>query len=278
MLFGKKGKILAFILSFILSISIQLTGNFGIFNILTINLSIWLLTDSEIRFKRLGIIKMNVKPNIKTNKFIKLLIINILMLNIFYLYKIMFNTSTQKNPLNFLNYELAFTESNSHSVVNSYIKLFSNFKIVSPHGVFKYIPNERKTLKAFKRDSGSFESISLSPNRQQNTIFYFEAPYMDRINYYCFYQSLGSVFWDYYNLNDLKYYMPSFGESLLKFHFNAINKANENGELNELILINTTFNIDEKIEVLKIDTILFKTTNDIENFTKNFSYYKYHVQ
>lgn len=262
----------AFYISFIISIFIQLSGNFGFFNILTITISIWLLTNKDIP---IGQLKYFKNPNkIKVNKTKNNTYIAIVMLlisfNILYLFKIILNTETQRHPMNFLNYTTSIKSNSSYStLINTPLKLFATFRIVSPHGVFKYIPRNRTIMRLEKKINNNWVNIELS--RRDKSIYYFEAPYMNRTKYYCFYQPLGKVFWKFHNINKNRLYLESYGTSILIYHFKKyMNETKENTETTLIVrLITDKLVIDESNLLNKqvhSDTIILTSLYDINRY------------
>lgn len=261
----KQARTIAFFLSVSLSIAIQIVGNFGFFNLLTITLSFWLLKDEHLSVIRIKSKVFNTTKKDGYNKICYTFAIIIIALNMSYIYNITLNKVDLKHPMSFLNYDTKGVITNDlHSTDLSFKKLLSTFKISSPHGVFKYIPKSRKILILQKKVDNEWMYVPLGSN--QNIVDYrFEAPYMDRISYYIFYQPLGGVFWNYYELTNNRNYMSSFGESLLKYHYENI-KTTENN-LVQIRLILYTYIVENKSKT-ESDTIYFNTITDIENFIK----------
>lgn len=196
MLFGRRGRRLAFFISLTVSVFIQLTGNFGFFNLLTIVLSVWCLDDqffkTRIKLKSDEVLKKRSILSGVAQTFIALTII----FNLYYVVNLFIK---QPNQASFNNYSLA--ESRERSVFNpNYCffkigKAFSRFRIVCPHGVFKSIPKERVQVEFSVKLGEEDGWHKLKAIKGKEVIdFSFSSPNMNRLQFNIFYQGYGVDF------------------------------------------------------------------------------------
>ena len=196
MLFGRKGRRLAFFISLLVSVSIQLTGNFGFFNLLTIVLSIWCLDDQffkrRIEWKAAG---ASGKRTLLTGVF-QLFIAFTIIFNVYYVVNLFIKQPYQAS---FNNYSLAKNKEDSVFSPNYYFfklgKTFSRFRIVCPRGVFKSIPKERIQVEFRVKLENEDKWIKLKPIKGKEVIdFSFSSPNMNRLQFNLFYQGYGVDF------------------------------------------------------------------------------------
>lgn len=226
-IFGRKGKIISFFLSLIISCAIQINGNFGFFNLLTIILGFWCLDD-----KFFGKVRLQEIPKISSiNKgmFSTLslgIITLIISINLMYISFWIIDEKTQKHPANFLNYYIPKKESK----MSFLFEFISNFRLVSPHGVFKGIPHERIHIEIFVLTKKE-KWIKLKFNKGNDILnFSYSAPIMYRLPFNFFYQSYGFSFNNYLKINKNSKNIPSWMEGLINGLFK------QSLELRELII------------------------------------------
>lgn len=197
LLFGRKAKITSFFISLGLSVIIELTGNFGFFNVLTIVLGLWCLDDHFFRRKT-----EDLSVRIVFGAFRKFfgkmalgMVFIVVLFNLFYVY-LQFSKQS-KHPLNCFNYffvdqqEKYVADSDIRSFIFRTGKLISHFRIVSPHGVFKYIPNQRLHIRIqVKVKNRSWQEVTFV-NGNDVTDLRFASPYMNRMPFYFYYQAYG---------------------------------------------------------------------------------------
>lgn len=251
MLLGRKGRIFAFFVSFFISLFIQLTGNFGFFNVLTIVIGLWCLDD--VFLKRIPVLKLQKPNNIskigRMNVKLFFVMISIsLIFNLFYL-KEYFNPKFHKSYSGFANYSLLKTPySNNISsplfYIHGIIRLFSNFKIVSPHGVFKGIPQQRLHLDFFVQANNKKWTKIPPIKGKEITIFSFSSPNMNRLQFNYVYKAYGIDFkLCYTDLYPNLKYLPIWTQNLPK----AI-LTKSNSDVKKLVDIPNRNNVTLKIE------------------------------
>jgi uncharacterized membrane protein YphA (DoxX/SURF4 family) len=192
MFFGRKARIVAFFLSTLLSLLIELNGNYGFFNILTITLGLFCLNDhffGKIKFSNLN----TVSSNTVKNTFFLFPILVVIFFNLFYV--LLQFTKQSNHPLNYTNYYFVDKKNNQESKVTPIFfvgKLISNFRIVSPHGVFKYIPNQRLHLQIQVKyvNDTLWTDLKFKKGKDVKDLS-FVAPNMNRVAYYLYYQAYG---------------------------------------------------------------------------------------
>lgn len=216
MLFGRKGRIVAFFISLGLSIGIELNGNYGIFNIVTALIGVWCLDD--IFFNR----KSNT-ATIKTRySFLKIPIIGFVLsmigFNIFYSLILFSKQSDQ--PMNFLNYY--FYDSSvapKRGIVLPLIfklgKVYSRFRIISPQGVYKRVAREKLFIKIeVKAKEQNWQTIGFK--KGENIIhFHFYAPFMSRLAFKFNYWSVHTDFFMFLKMHTNSSYINSWTMNLV---------------------------------------------------------------
>lgn len=203
-LLNRKSRIVSFYLSLFLSILIHLSGNFAFFNILTALIGIWCLDDNHF-----STFLPSKKENIN-NKFLvhsisfrlnMSVVFVVVAFNLFYVLLQFKRDECKLTVNNYTNYYFY-----AHSSPNSlFLKPFfftgqflSSFRIVSPHGVFKYIPDKRYYL-SFQQ-SKQHHWVEFYP-LSKDKLVRFEAPLINRLRYYLFYQSYGLELRSQLNVN-----------------------------------------------------------------------------
>ncbi len=207
-LFGRRGRQAAFLLSLVLSILIQLAGNFGFFNLLTAVAGLWCLDDrffkKEFLPQRLHLMK--AAPRIA----IGALTVIILLANTHYIVNLFIR---QYDHGSFLNYSLG---RGLPEPIQKPLQLLSHWRIVSPHGVFKGIPKERVHLSIQAvTESGDCVPMRFA-NGRDILEFSHVAPFMNRLPFVFFYQSYGIEFRSFLtDLNPNSHLVDSWMQSLL---------------------------------------------------------------
>lgn len=193
-LMGKKGRIIAFFLSLFISLFIQFTGNFSFFNILTIIIGLWCLDDQF--FKKFPSISFNpIKNNWKIYEFLRnifLVIISIsLCLNVFYLKEMLQPQFHKGTSISCGNYSLVTVKFGQSIGLHYLYRLYTNFKIVSPHGVFKTIPKHKIQLSFLVKDTaGNWVKLEALKGKEITNL-HFNFLNTNRLQFHHFYKSYG---------------------------------------------------------------------------------------
>lgn len=256
--FGKKGRKMAFLLSFLLSLFIQLTGNFGFFNLLTVILGFWCLEDG---FFRKATLPANTIPSGKRHNVIfryifPFLISAVITFNFYYLTNLFIK---QNNHAYINNHSLADKENLTLLDPGFYFfetgKFFSRFRIVSPHGVFKNIPRKRIHMEIYIRTSENSSWQKLHPLKGLEVInFSFSAPNMNRLPFIWFYQSYGKDFRPgLRHLNPNTNYLNPWVKNLIQGIFD------NNPEIGKLINIPK----NQHVEEIKITQIVYNAYSEL---------------
>jgi hypothetical protein len=194
MIFGRKGRNAAFIMSFLLSLGIEFTGNFGFFNVLTATLGVWCLEDS---FFRRGIMaNANKVPNGFSGiaqSFLGITAV-VVAFNLFYSGLQLFDEEAQRNDTSFLNYH--FVEESKNPIYLLGVAV-TKLKLVSPHGVFKGLHNEGLHLKIQSKGEGDKEWKTLKFEKGIDILDYsFVSPFQYRLPFHFYYQVYGHNWFD----------------------------------------------------------------------------------
>ncbi len=247
MFFGRKGRIVAFFISLFLSFMIQLNGNYGFFNILTVILGIWCLDDHF--FKRKSNLSLSTSQVFLKHRFFRtlnfLLIYLITGFNLFYVY-LQFDKQSN-HPANFLNYYFFDKNVTPQSgfikpVFFEMGKIISRFRIVSPHGVFKYIPQKRNYIQIqVKVSENDWQNLTFSKGRDIIN-FCFSAPIMHRLSFNFYYQSYGIDFFPFLKINPNSKYINSWMKNLINGIFD------NNSEIRKLI----SYSQNGKVEQIRV--------------------------
>jgi hypothetical protein len=245
MFFGRRGRQIAFLISLFISLFIQFTGNFGFFNLLTVVLGLWCLDDRFFKRKLPKEIENTAPESDKPrnyNLFSLSLVSLIITFNLYYIANLFVE---QNNHANFLNFSLVQEKGETEGKTASFFfetgKVFSRFRIVSPHGVFKGIPKSRIHSEIWIKTKGQdWRKLKLVKGNDLLD-FSFSAPFMNRLSFNFFYQSYGIDFRSgLTNINPNTYKLNSWMYNLI----NGINKGS--GDIDKLI------NVNKKEEVEKI--------------------------
>jgi uncharacterized membrane protein YphA (DoxX/SURF4 family) len=194
MIFGRKGRYAAFLMSLLLSLGIEFTGNFGFFNVLTATLGVWCLEDS---FFGKGIVSnANFKPQEFSWQAISFLGITsvVVAFNLFYSSLQLFDEEAQKNDTSFLNYYFVKESRNPIYLLGI---AATKLKLVSPHGVFKGLHNEGLHLKIQSKSEGAVEWETLKFKKGLDILDYsFVSPFQYRLPFHFYYQVYGHNWFD----------------------------------------------------------------------------------
>lgn len=269
MLFGRKGRYVSFFISLFVSIVLQVNGNFGFFNVLTITISFWCLDDYFFRKKKTlnGTINLFEK-NSFVDKVLSGIVGTVLSVNLIYASFWLFDPTTQRHPANFLNYYIP----DEKSFLALPFEIINNFRIVSPHGVFKGIPHERLHIKFFvftKRQ----EWVEVKFKKGNDLLqFSFSAPIMYRLPFNFFYQSYGFSFNRYLKINENSNLLSTWVENLVQGIFNHNLEIEElvlvpNGEILKIKVVRykVNFNRLNSVNFTMIDQVLFKKGENIKS-------------
>jgi hypothetical protein len=209
MFFGRRGRQAAFLMSLVLSVFIQMAGNFGFFNVLTVVAGLWCLDDRFFNRKTLSTATVGIKaaPRLAMGAVIGI----ILLANTHYIVNLFIR---QYDHGSFLNYSLG---RGLPEPIQKPLQMLSHWRIVSPHGVFKGIPKERVHLSIHavteKRDRVPMHFVKGRDVLDLSHI----APFMNRLPFVFFYQSYGIEFRHFLReLNPNSHLVDSWMQSLLK--------------------------------------------------------------
>jgi hypothetical protein len=269
MFFGRRGRIFAFYMSLILSVMIQICGNYGFFNLITVVLGFWCLDDKFFK-KSCSQEVFLQEVNFSFGKLIsKGLIYIILIFNIFYVF-LQFSKESN-HPFNFTNYYFFAKQSPKEGFLNKSFfeagKMISRFRIVAPHGVFKKIPKKRLNLQMqVKKEDGKWEDLTF--NKGTSIMNYpFTAPVMHRLPFSFFYQSQGIPLFKYLKINTNRGYFEPWISNLIAGVFNGnkeieklVGCKNKGKVLEMRFLLNlcTPQNNEPFYTIKTIDTIKFE--------------------
>lgn len=187
-LLGRRGRIAAFFMSFLLSVGIQLTGNFGFFNLLTAVLGLWCLDDKFFSKKYYaGSYSFQIKRSVLTIVFTTVTII-VVGFNLFYASLQLFNKQAQKFESSFLNYYFVEKSSNPLYMLGVIV---TKLKIVSPHGVFKGLFNGKLHMQIQTMNKNGEWNVLHFKKGYYIINYSFSAPIQYRLPFYFYYQAYG---------------------------------------------------------------------------------------
>lgn len=182
-LFGRKGRYLSFLICLILSFSIQLNGNYGFFNLLTAIMGIWCLDDNF--FKLFKIKSKNVlqgSPKFtRIESFMIAFIGIIISINLLYVGLLFTKHADHHASTSFYYFFNKEQEDINYLTtgINKVGQTFSRFRIVSPHGAFKGVADERRQIQIHVRtNNGTWHSLSHLKGHDLDTL-YFISPVMN---------------------------------------------------------------------------------------------------
>lgn len=208
MLVGRRGLQTAFVLSLVLSVLIQIGGNFGFFNVLTVVAGVWCLDDRALsrRFLSERMVEVMRLPRYAMTALVAIILFG----NAHYTVNLFIR---QYDHGSFLNYSLG---RGLPKPIQKPLQLLSHWRIVSPHGVFKGIPKERVHLSIQAvTESGDCVPMRFA-NGRDILEFSHVAPFMNRLPFVFFYQSYGIEFRSFLtDLNPNSHLVDSWMQSLL---------------------------------------------------------------
>lgn len=273
-----RGRIIAFYLSLFLSITIQITGNFAYFNILTIVISLWCLKDKNLPFIKgtatfeqiVNNDKFIIPKDARYYIFILPLLVIVLAYNTLYL-GLQFSEKTVHHPLNFTNYFLIPEQNdNSLELLKPFKKvnnLVATFGLVAPHGVFKMIPNKRYALKFEGGNEYRRYDIHFAKGKSVDAFSYI-SPNINRVAYYLYYQSFGLDLEELLLINkQLEVRLPTTMSSIISDIKGGKSKVFiPNGEFQE-VRIKRYLYVPHKKEYQFIDSATFDGSMNYKPFT-----------
>jgi len=258
MLLGRKGRIVAFFISLLLSVMIEVNGNFGFFNMLTAIFGLWCLDDTFFKRKTETIPFGSLRKTPVVKMLYLILILPFIGLNLLYVYLQL--TKQSNHPVNIVNYYF-FDESitNKSGIVRPMIfelgKIYSRFRIASPHGVFKNIPRHRTQMQLQVKIQGyDWQDIKFKKG-YDITDFHFVAPVMCYLPFKFHYWSAGTDFFQYLKLHPNSKYINSWIMNLIHGIFVG------NSEIHELISYSNKGKV-EQIRVYRTYMYINKNSNN----------------
>lgn len=255
--FGKRWmRILSFITFFLISLFIQLNGNYGYFNVLSIVLAIVIFKKDDFKWlpKALkdGVEKVRIPAAISI----------FLGINLFYqaLYSITVFDSTPysyQNHFNhtFLNWK---PENKWADRALEIFRLPSYWRMSSPTGVFKGIPRSHAELRfsaSMDGENWSIYQFKFLPSSYTDYLGFY-APYYPRLDHLMFYEGLGESGFKYNPLN--RYYNADNA-----WMCNFIDALFENNTAITKLLKEVPFE-DTTPEYIKVEVYRLKFSTDIK--------------
>ena len=231
---GKYFRLLAFYCFVLISVLIQLSGNFGYFNILSIVLAILILKDRDLHL----LVLHSGEGTVNTKKplfwLVKGIISYQILLQVMYCFYV-FNPKpySYQNHFNYL-----FTPKSTGSKPNKFVanvfKWLEYWRMCNPYGVFKGIPYKHLEI----RLSGSKDSISWKPYKFKylpsglTDYLGFYAPFYPRLDHLFFYETIASQNYKWNPLN-------KFNTNQNTWYCSFISKLLENNkQISKLLLEN----------------------------------------
>lgn len=193
-IFGNKLFRIISIFSFVLiSILIQLNGNYGYFNVLSIVIAITIFKDED-----LGIINADTKSTHQF-KYLKFLLLSHIILQCLYIL-LLFHPKpfSYQNHFNFVH---TYFKNNPKLIYP--FKLISYWRLCNPYGVFKSIPVYHGEIRISGSANGNkWEAYQFKYLPSGNTDYLgFYAPYYPRLDHLMFYETLSERNAKYNTLN-----------------------------------------------------------------------------
>lgn len=217
MFFGRKGRVISFLLCLSMSVFIQISGNYGFFNLVTVVASLWCLDDGIFPSWTTNGMKKEIHVQGLWNPIPTVVLAMLVTFNLYYLIHL---AVKQENHADFLNYRLANeVDQNADFLERSFYsigKVISSWRLVSPHGVFKNISYKRPYIKVYAQNEYGVNVPMTFRKGNEITNFSLSAPFMNRLQYMLFYQSFGIEFRSFLlNLNPNGIYLDSWMKSLI---------------------------------------------------------------
>jgi hypothetical protein len=206
---GKFFRRTAFIVFFLTSVLIQLNGNYGYFNLLSIVLSITILKDEDFPFS----VKISESPNLSVKSpsfFVKIILCFHLLFQIFQCLYIFYpNQHSYQNHFNHFFSQIK-TENRLIEIIFKPFQWIEYWRICNPYGVFKGIPYYHGEIRlSGSQDGQRWETYEFKyvPSAYTDYLGFF-APYYPRLDHLMFYETLAAqnYRWNllnrYYNENN----------------------------------------------------------------------------
>lgn len=200
---GKYLRLFAFYCFVLISVLIQISGNFGYFNILSIVIGILILKDKDLHLPVLhsgGGLTNDKKPMFWMTK--GLISYQILLQVIYCFYVFHPKPYSYQNHFNYLFTPKSLDSGSNNFVVNVF-KWPEYWRICNPYGVFKGIPYKHLEI----RLSGSTDSINWKPYKFRylpsglTDYLGFYAPFYPRLDHLFFYETIATQNYKWNPLN-----------------------------------------------------------------------------
>ncbi len=197
---GRRLRLLAFATFFIISALIELTGNYGFFNVLSVVVAFTLLKRGDIPF-----LKTNLLPPvaIRIPQGIKVIMAVLVAFQLMYCVSV-FDTKpySPQNHFNYVFNNLKPTNQALNKIIEP-LRWVGYWRLCNPYGVFKGIPHYHGEL----RFSGSADSTNWAyyrfkfvPSTLNKSLAYF-APTYPRLDHLMFYETLSDGSYKHNPLN-----------------------------------------------------------------------------
>lgn len=203
-LFGRRYlRIIALIAFALTSILIQISGNYGYFNILSIILLITILKDKDFAFSRLKTSITHVRLQKQIPNLIFIALFYIIVLDVVYNVRLfMKNQHSEQNHFNFIFNNLESQNAFINTVVYPF-KVTEYFRICNPYGVFRGIPKYHGEIRfSGSYDASNWETYTFKYLPSSHTDYLgFYAPYYPRLDHLMFYETLSAQNFKFNPLN-----------------------------------------------------------------------------
>ena len=239
LIFGKKILRWVAVLTFVLiSILIQLNGNYGYFNVLSIVIAITIFKDSDLRIGSYS------EPSHYNSNTIKVSLFSHITLQVFYILLLIHpKPFSSQNHFNFIH-----TYFKTDTPFSYPLKLISYWRLCNPYGVFKSIPIYHSEL----RISGSIDGnewkvyeFKYLPSSQTDYLGFY-APYYPRLDHLMFYETLSERNAKYNTLNH-------FYKTDIPWSCKFIKQLINNNSASVKLLKTNPFNRDKAPKYIKIE-------------------------
>lgn len=192
--FGKKlWRLIAFWTFILISFLIQLNGNYGYFNVLSVVLAIVILNDGDLAFLKVKRLPLDSLKHGLPRLAKGLLVLQIVLQLCYCVYVFDPKPKSNQNHFNYL-FTTHQPESRAAQIVLEPFRWLEYWRICNPYGVFKSIPYYHAEL----RLSGSNDSLNWQPYEFKylpsgNTDYLgFYAPYYPRLDHLFFYEGIAA--------------------------------------------------------------------------------------
>jgi hypothetical protein len=253
-IFGKKPLRWIGVLTFvIISILIQLNGNYGYFNVLSIVIAITILKDTDLGLNDVDALSPQSLKLLKISLFSNLTIQFIYILLLFHP-----KPFSYQNHFNFIH-----TYFKSNTIITYPFKLISYWRLCNPYGVFKSIPSYHGELRISGSADGNewkiYEFKYLPSGHTDYLGFY--APYYPRLDHLMFYETLSERNAKYNTLN-------LFYKEDIPWSSQFIKQIIKNNESSTSLLKNNPFKNQQGPKYIKLETYRLSFN---ENTDKNWT-------